>query len=319
MPGFQPQFWGRKRAAFLDRQTMKILRVLSAVALGLMLVAGALPASAASVLATVNGQPITDVQLSQRLALHKIEGKNNRKAALEELINEAVQLQEAERIGAVPSEGDIDKAVLDVARQIRVSASNLNKILSDNGVPMSTLRDRLKANIAWGRVTQTTVATRVQISEADVDAKAKQKLTAATSFDYILKEVLFIMPGGKGNASKRTAEANSYKKAFSGCDSAVQLSLNYTDAAVRDLGRRHATQFPEALASELSKLNVGGITKPRVVETGVSMLAVCAKETSTDTTYVAEEIRQEAGSAGMQAEANKYLEELKAKAQIVRS
>ena len=106
---------------------------------------------------------------------------------------------------------------------------------------------------------------------------------------------------------------------INGCDGAVQLSLNYTDAAVRDLGRRHATQFPEALASELSKLNVGGITKPRVIETGVSMLAVCAKETSTDTTYVAEEIRQEAGSAGMQAEANKYLEELKAKAQIVRS
>jgi peptidyl-prolyl cis-trans isomerase SurA len=298
---------------------MKIHRVLSAIALGFVILATVAPSMAASVLVTVNGRPITDTQLAQRLALHKIEGKSNRKAALEELVNEAVQMQEAERIGAVPTEAEVDNAVLDVARQIRVSASNLNKILTDNGVPMSTLRDRLKANIAWARVTQSVVSTRVNVSEAEIDAQAKAKLTAANSFDYILKEVIFIMPGGKGNASKRTAEANSYKKAFNGCDGAVQLSLNYTDAAVRDLGRRHATQFPDALANELAKLNVGGITKPRVIETGVSMLAVCAKETSTDTTYVAEGIRQEAGNTGMKAEADKYLEELKAKAQIVRS
>jgi peptidyl-prolyl cis-trans isomerase SurA len=299
---------------------MKILRVLGAALLGIVVIAAAaLPASAATVKVTVNGTPITDVQIAQRLALHKIEGKNSSKAATEELINEALQLQEAERLGVTPTEADIDKAVLDVARQIRVSASNLSKILTDNGVPMSTLRDRLKANVGWGRVTQTIVATRVQVSESDIDAQAKQKLTAANSFDYILKEVLFVMPGGKGNASKRTAEANQYRKNFAGCDSAVDLSLKFTDAAVRDIGRRHATQFPEALANELSKLNVGGITKPRVIEQGVSMLAVCAKETSTDTTYIAEGIRQEQGSTGMKAEADKYLAELKAKAQIVRS
>ena len=299
---------------------MKIQRALGAALLGIVvLAAAAFPATAAAVKVTVNGTPITDVQIAQRLALHKIEGKNSSKAATDELINEAIQLQEAARLGVTPTEADIDSAVLDVARQIRVSVSNLTKILTDNGVPMSTLRDRLKANVAWARVTQTVVATRVQVSEADIDAQAKQKLTAANSFDYILKEVLFIMPGGKGSASKRTAEANQYRKNFAGCDSAVDLSLKYTDAAVRDVGRRHATQFPDALANELSKLNVGGITKPRVVENGVSMLAVCAKETSTDTTYIADTIRQEQGTSGMKKEADKYLAELRAKAQIVRS
>ncbi|MEO6396417.1 MAG: hypothetical protein ABIO40_10960, partial [Devosia sp.] len=147
--------------------------------------------------------------------------------------------------------------------------------------------------------------------------QAEAKLTAANSYDYILKEVLFIMPGGKGNASKRTAEAAQYKKSFSGCDSAVQLSLNYTDAAVRDIGRRHATQMPDAIAEELSKLNVGGITKPRVVENGVSMLAVCAKSVSEDTTFLASALRQETGNARLKAEADKYLAEIKAKASIV--
>jgi peptidyl-prolyl cis-trans isomerase SurA len=293
---------------------MKMLRVLGAMLLGFTLLFSVVTAQAATAVATVNGQPITDVQVAQRLALHKLEGKSNRAAALNELINESLQIQEADRLGFTVSESDVDNAVLDVARQIKVSASNLTKILTDNGVPMSTLRARLKANIAWSKVTQTVVSSRVQVSEADIDAAAKQKLTAANSFDYVLKEVLFL----GGNAAKRTAEANRYKKSFAGCDSAVQLSLSYTDAAVRDIGRRHATQFPDALAGELAKLNVGGITKPRVVEGGVSMLAVCAKSTSEDTTYIANNIRQETGTSGMKAEAEKYLAELKAKAQIVK-
>jgi peptidyl-prolyl cis-trans isomerase SurA len=287
--------------------------------LGLTLVLAAPAAQAATVKVTVNGTPITDVQIAQRVALFKIEGKSGTSRATDELINEALQIQEAARLGFNVSEAEIDSAVLDVARQIRVSESNLRQILSSNGVPMSTLRDRLKANIAWSRVVSSAISARVQVSEADIDAKAKAKLTAANSYDYILKEVLFVMPGGKGNASKRTAEANQYRKNFKGCDSAVQVSLNFTDAAVRDLGRRHATQFPEALANELSKLEAGGITKPRVVENGVQMLAICAKSVSQDTTFIANNIRQEAGNSGVQAEATKYLAELKAKAQIIRS
>jgi peptidyl-prolyl cis-trans isomerase SurA len=283
-----------------------------------LVVMAATPANAASVSVKVNGQPITDIQIAQRLALHKIEGKSSSKAATDELINEALQTQEAERLGIKVSESDVDNAFLDLARQIKVSSSNLSKILTDNGVSMQTLRDRLRANIAWQRVVSTTISDRVQVSEADIDAKAKAELTASNSFDYILKEVLFLMPGGKGNASKRTAEANQYKKSFRGCDTAVDLSLSYTDAAVRDIGRRHATQFPEAIADELGKLNVGGITKPRVVEGGVSMLAVCSKSTSEDTTFIANNIRQDAGNNGLKAEADKYLAQLKAKAQIVR-
>ena len=85
----------------------------------------------------------------------------------------------------------------------------------------------------------------------------------------------------------------------------------------RDVGRRHATQMPDALAAELAQLNVGGITKPRVVENGVSMLAVCSKEVSQDTSYIADNLRQTAGNGALKSEQDKYLAELRSKAQIV--
>jgi len=295
-------------------------RVIGAVLLGLgLLVAAAGPVSAATIKVTVNGTPITDVQIAQRIALMKLENRSGAQAAQDELINEALEMQEAKRLGFEVSESEVDGAVGQLAEQLRLSTSNLMKVLTNNGVGVATLRDRLRANLAWGKISRTAISARVTVSEADIDKEAKTKLTAANSYDYILKEVLFLTTKGGPSAAARTAQANKYRKSFKGCDSAVQLSLAYTDAAVRDVGRRHATQMADPIAAELSKLSVGGITTPRVVENGVSMLAICAKETSDDTTYLADTIRQSQGNGALKTEADKYLANLKAKAQIVYS
>lgn len=290
-----------------------MVRTLGAFLLGLAILAGtALPALAA-VKASVNGVSITDIQVSQRLKLFQLEGKSGSKAALEELVNEQVMIQEAKRLGITVSDAQVEDAVLQVARNIKVSRDKLGQILNQQGVNIDTLKDRLRANLAWNQVVQSAVMSRVQMSDAELDQKAQAELNASNSFDYILKEVIFI---GKGS-SARTGQANRYRKSFQGCDSAVQLSLSYTDAAVIDVGRRHATQMPEAIAKELAGLNVGGITKPRVVEQGVSMLAICSKSEAKDTTFIKSTIQQEAGNDALKAEATKYLDEVKQRMKIV--
>lgn len=290
-----------------------MVRTLGALLIGLvMLAGGALPAVAATK-ATVNGVSISDVQVAQRLKLFAIEGKSGSKAALDELVNEQVMIQEAKRLGITVSDAQVEEAVLQVARNIKVSRDKLNGILNQAGVNVDTLKDRLRANLAWNQVIQSVVMPRVQMSDVELDQKAQSELTGSNSFDYILKEVIFI---GKGS-SARTGQANQYRKNFQGCDNAVQLSLSYTDAAVIDLGRRHATQLPEAIAKELAGLNVGGITKPRVVETGVSMLAVCSKSEARDTSFIKGTIQQQAGDDKLKAEAANYLKEVRAKFKIV--
>jgi peptidyl-prolyl cis-trans isomerase SurA len=294
-----------------------MFRVLGALALGLLVVLGTALPAAAAVVVTVNGTPITDIQISQRLKLFQLEGRSGSKAAQDELIDEAIMLQEAKRLNIEISEEQVDQAVQNVARNVKVSMENLRKILSQNGVNEGTLRERLKAALAWSEVTTIAVMPRIRISDVELEQQAAAKLDPSMSYDYILKEVIFILPGGGGSASGRTAEANQYRKNFQGCESAVQLSMSYTDAAVIDVGRRHATQMPEPIAKELAALNVGGLTKPRVVETGVSMLAVCAKSVAEDTTFIKGNLRAEAGNAQLKVEVENYLKELRDKAKII--
>lgn len=290
-----------------------MVRTLGALLIGLTLLAGSVLPATAATKATVNGVSISDTQVSLRLKLFQLEGKSGAKGALDELIEEQVMLQEAKRLGINVTDAQVDEAVLQVARNLKMSRDKLIETLQRAAVNIDTLRDRLRANLAWNQVVSSVVAARVQMSDAELDQKAQGALTASNSFDYILKEVIFI---GKGS-SARTGQANQYRKSFQGCDAAVQLSLSYTDAAVIDVGRRHATQLPEPIAKELAGLNVGGITKPRVVENGVSMLAVCSKSEAKDTTFIKGNIQQSAGNDALKAEAAKYLKETKTKAKII--
>jgi peptidyl-prolyl cis-trans isomerase SurA len=287
----------------------------------LMLMAGvaSTPALADGIRVTVNDTAITDLAIAQRSKLFALEGHktNQTQGAKDELINEALEMQEAKRLGITVSDAQVSDAFLNVSRNLKLSPDKLTQVLQGNGVGIATLKDRLRAAIAWNGVTQQAIMPRVQISDLALEKKAESKVTAANSFDYVLKEVLFIMPGGKGSASARSGQANQYRAAFKGCDSAVPLSLKYTDVAVTDVGRRHATQLPDATAAEMAKLNVGGITKPRVVQGGVSMLAICSKEEAKDLTFIKGAMRNDAGNSALKDEADKYLADLKSKAHIV--
>jgi peptidyl-prolyl cis-trans isomerase SurA len=290
-----------------------MLRFLAALLIGLTL--SVMPALAATKV-TVNGVPISDLQISARVKLLALEGGGGTQKATQQLIDEQIQLQEARKMNINITEEQVTGAFQQVARNVKLSTDKLNELLRSRGVSADTMRDRLRAALAWQQLSQMIVPTRVKISDVDLDQQAAAALSQDMSYDYILKEVLFIT---SGNASARTGQANQYRNSFKGCDSAVQVSLNFTDAAVRDMGRRHATQLPEALAKELAALNVGGITKPRVTEQGVSMLAVCSKTAARDTTFLKNKLRAEQGGDAMKAEAEKLMQELRDKAQIIYS
>jgi peptidyl-prolyl cis-trans isomerase SurA len=293
-----------------------MLRALALLVLALGLALGAAPAHAQTTKVSVNGTNITDFEIEQRLKLFQLEGRSGREAATRELIDEALMLQEAQRLGIQVSDQQVSDAILTVARNVKLSVDKLREVLTANGVNMDTLRDRLRAAIAWQQVTGSVIAAKVQISDLELEQEAASRVEESTSFDYVLKEIVFITTSGR-SASSRTAEANQYRRSFTGCDGAVQLSLSYTDAAVMDIGRRHATQLPDAIASELAGLNVGGITKPRVTDAGVSMLAVCSKASARDLAFIKDEIRAEQGNEAIEREAANYLKGLRDKANIV--
>jgi peptidyl-prolyl cis-trans isomerase SurA len=222
-------------------------------------------------------------------------------------------VEEAKRLGVTISNAQIADALLQIARNMNVSQDKLVSMLQQGGISTETLQDRLRAALAWNAVTERAIMPQVQISELELDQEAASQVQAFQTFDYILKEIIFVGAGSSG----RSGQANNYRSKFTGCDNAVNLSLGYTDAAVIDVGRRHATQLPEAIAKELAGMNVGGITKPRVVDSGVSMLAICEKSQADDLTFIKGDLRAEQGNQALEGKVAGYLADLRARAKII--
>ncbi|UXN73211.1 SurA N-terminal domain-containing protein [Devosia sp. A8/3-2] len=138
-------------------------------------VAMAAPSPAATVV-TVNGTPITDTQVDQRLRLFSMEGnKTGRKGATDQLIDEALQMEEAKRTGINVSNAQIDEGLQQVSRNIKISQDKLIQLLQQNGVGIETLRDRLRAAIARNAVSEQAIMPQVQISDLELDQKAASR------------------------------------------------------------------------------------------------------------------------------------------------
>jgi peptidyl-prolyl cis-trans isomerase SurA len=293
-------------------------RASSALLVGLVMAfASLVPAFAASVRVTVDGTPISDLQIQQRARLLALEHHpgNLQKEAEDELINEILEEEDAKRYNITVSDTDVDSAFNSMAQGLRISPDKLTQVLVANGVGPDTLRARIRATLAFNQITRNVLAPRVNISEAALSQEARSKLTTAESYDYILKQVLFLPHQGQ-SAGARMGDAQRYRARFKGCDSAVPLSESFMDAAVTDVGRRNAMQLDPKLAAELAGLPVGGITRPQVEQDGVSMLAVCQKNQSNDLTFITNQLRAQQGNGQLKTETDKYLASLKAKATI---
>jgi len=83
---------------------------------------------------------VTDVQVEQRLRLFNMEGnKTGRKGATDQLITEAIQMNEAKRLGINVSNAQVDEALLQIARNLKVSQDRLLEMLGQGGVGADTL------------------------------------------------------------------------------------------------------------------------------------------------------------------------------------
>ena len=147
--------------------------------------------------------------------------------------------------------------------------------------------------------------------------------TKPVTTEYYLKQVIFVIPEKKRGAitGKRQAEANAARGQFPGCDTAKVFAANYRDVSIRDLGRMLVQQLPDEWKPLVEKAGDGNTTGTRVTEKGVEFLAICKKrqvndDTAAEIVFRAEDIgKKKAG--GEDPNSEKYLEELRKKAQIV--
>ena len=103
------------------------------------------------VVAVVDDDPITANDFAQRRAFNQLSTHREwtRQEVLDELIAEKRKLHVARKARIDVADSDVDAAYADMARLMNLTAERLTAILAHAGVDVSTLRNRIRADIAW--------------------------------------------------------------------------------------------------------------------------------------------------------------------------
>ena len=279
-------------------------------------------AEAQSVIAVVNGDPITQFDLEQRTKLMQISGSKpaSRQQVVDELIEEKLKLQLLRRFTIETIDTEVDNAVNNMARRTRMTPSQFLEQLSKANVSPNTLKSRIKAEIVWTQVIRGRYPSAFQISDKDIEAKLGiSDGKAATGFDYTLRPILFIVPRGSPDTAiaARAREAEALRGRFQGCNEGMALARQLRDVAVRTPVTRSTADLSPQLREVLEKTEIGRLTSPEITQQGVEVYALCGKApSSSENAPGKREVRDQLQQQNFQAQAARYLKELRSQAMI---
>lgn len=233
---------------------------------------GALPAIAQnpfSAAVTVNDSVVTFYEVDQRrLFLETVRTPGNlEEQALEDLVNERLQVQEAERLGLAATPEAIEAGVVEFAARADLGPEEFLETIAEEGVEPETFRDFVASGISWRNVVQNQFRGRVQISDDDVT----EALALATSLDSVsIRLAEIIVPLTPQNEDTLRDEIELLAQDLDGqIEEFSEAASRFSAAPSREDGGltdwRQLSELPPGLRDEFINLVPGQTAGPVVL------------------------------------------------------
>ncbi|MCB1510496.1 MAG: SurA N-terminal domain-containing protein [Hyphomicrobiaceae bacterium] len=202
-----------------------------------------------------------------------------RKKALQELIEERLKLQEAKRLKIAPTKKDLERAITTIAKRNKADAKTFAERITKLGIDFATMRDRIRAQIAWSNVVQTQFSRFISINQLDIDRELAASTNKPDGITLNLHRITLTLPSKVTQASiaQRIAQAEELQRRFRGCVSTRKLVGSVPGARFEDLGARKADTIAEPTRTLLLNAKDGDMVPPNTTTRGIELYAVCGR------------------------------------------
>ncbi|PWC33258.1 peptidylprolyl isomerase [Azospirillum sp. TSO35-2] len=193
------------------------------------------------------------------------------------LIDERLQMQEAKRQGVSVSASEIDDAIKRIAEQNRMNRGQLDEMLKRQNVPVSTLKDQIKALLAWQKVMQRRGRQEIVVGEDEVDAAMERLKANIGKPEYLVAEIfLAVDTPDQDDEVRRNADrlVEEVKRGGNFSALARQFSQSAGAASGGDLGWVRTGELSAEVDKALSGMRAGQLSAPIRTATGYHILLV---------------------------------------------
>ncbi|MCL5777435.1 peptidylprolyl isomerase [Limibaculum sp. FT325] len=270
-------------------------RVMLPLVFGLALLVGlGQPAAAQQTIfrpvAVVNDQAITGYDLQQRMQILQTLGVSTaspealRTAALDQLIEDRLKLQEGKRLGLSANPETIEQARADMAERLGTTPDALSALLSAQGIGEGAVEDMLAADAVWREVVRARFARRLEPGEAEIEAELSLLQGRGVTSWQVREIGLPSAENQRGEEATRELAERIIAEVRAGADfeTLVQRYSRAPSAQSRgNVGWVTERNLPPQLAGALSGLEPGGVTAPLPVPGGFSILQVVDRRVET--------------------------------------
>ncbi len=272
------------------------LRKFICVAFGLLLFQANLAhAEGLGVVAIVNDQAITELDVSQRISLLKTLGDAppgglSRKAALQSLVDDVVKISEAKRVQMAGSDSDIAKQIERLSANMKLTPETLEAKLREQGIGAASFRKYISAQIGFNRIISAKHRADIKVKPTDVDAKLAEiqqtvegrmnqikndpRMKAVTV--YTLMEIsLPIEQADDQLLQARAIEAAQVARQFKGCKNARAAASGVFNVKFSKPIEADGARLPKPMKAALDKAGPGKAIGPMRSKEGIQLLALC--------------------------------------------
>ena len=306
---------------------MMPLRQASARGIAALLIAAATlfanqPRAQAQVVAVVNGEPITAVDIAQRTRLIQLSTQKSppRQEVLDELIDDKLKIQLSKRYIADVPKREIESAYASIARRAGMTTKQFADSTSQAGITPEALKSRIHADFVWSQIVRGKFQGSLQVGEKDIEVKLQtSNKEDPAGVEFKLRPVLFLVPKGAAATAfeVRKRDAEALRGRFTNCDDGLRAAMTLPDVVVREAITRQSADIGQQQRDVLNNTPVGRLTPPDITPQGVEVFAVCNKAPAAGGESPARrQLRDEMFNERYQALSKKFLKELRSQALI---
>lgn len=184
---------------------------------------------------------------------------------LRNLIDEELQVQEADKLNVSINEREVDKALADIAKRNKMTAENLSNVLLRNGISVSTLRRQLRVQLAWGRAISRRLRREVRVTDDEIDGELERIESLRNKPRYRVAEIFLSVDDPDQDEQIRQAALRLLKQIRDGADfAAIASAFSQSTSAAQggDIGWIQPGRLSRELDSAMLNLKPNEVSQP---------------------------------------------------------
>lgn len=236
------------------------------------------------------------------------------------LVEEQIKMQAGVQNKIEVTQKEIDAGFSTLASQNNFSADQFKKLLQQQGIPISTLYNQIKAQIFWSGVIQKVLRPRVNVTQTDVDDRLARLKAQLGKTEYLVSEIYLPVEEDDKESEVRNFANKLLVELKKGAPfPAVAAQFSKTPGAQNGgiIGWIQPGQLDPALDKALADMTAQSLSDPIRSVSGYHILWLQNKRNlSEDKIPAREDITNMIGMERLDREQQRYLTDLKASAFI---